>query len=216
MHFVDAIAQQSESQNEVVIKNVRIIIGDGSFIESGSLQFEDGVITQVSGDQIEPPGALVIDAGGKTAMPALIDGHSHLGYQGRKDWGSHNYGLTNLIDNLEQYAYYGFGAVFSAGSDSLPLMNTLESQRKSGEFLGPRVLFAAGMAPPNEGPNDQFLTHALSVESRFGETILYGLESPTQAREQVKLVFEKGFKFIKIWVDDRGCLLYTSPSPRDS
>ena len=83
-------------------------------------------------------------------------------------------------------------------------MNTLESQRKSGEFLGPRVLFAAGMAPPNQGPNDQFLTHALSVESRFGETILYGLESPTQAREQVKLVFEKGFKFIKIWVDDRG------------
>ena len=111
MHFVDAIAQQSESQNEVVIKNVRIIIGDGSFIESGSLQFEDGVITQVSGDQIEPPGALIIDAGGKTVMPALIDGHSHLGYQGRKDWGSHNYGLTNLIDNLEQYAYYGFGAV---------------------------------------------------------------------------------------------------------
>ena len=204
MHFVDAIAQQSESLNEVVIKNVRIIIGDGSFIESGSLQFEDGVITQVSGDQIEPPGALIIDAEGKTVMPALIDGHSHLGYQGRKDWGSHNYGLTNLIDNLEQYAYYGFGAVFSAGSDSLPLMNTLESQRKSGEFLGPRVLFAAGMAPPNQGPNDQFLTHALSVESRFGETILYGLESPTQAREQVKLVFEKGFKFIKIWVDDRG------------
>ena len=66
MHFVDAIAQQSESQNEVVIKNVRIIIGDGSFIESGSLQFEAGVITQVSGDQIEPPGALIIDAGGKT------------------------------------------------------------------------------------------------------------------------------------------------------
>ena len=64
MHFVDAIAQQSEFQNEVVIKNVRIIIGDGSFIESGSLQFEDGVITQVSGDQIEPPGALIIDAGG--------------------------------------------------------------------------------------------------------------------------------------------------------
>ena len=132
MHFVDAIAQQSDPRNQIVIKNVRIIIGDGSFIESGSLQFEDGVITQVSSNQIEPPGALIIDAEGKTVMPALIDGHSHLGYQGRKDWGSHNYGLTNLIDNLEQYAYYGFGAVFSAGSDSLPLMNTLESQRKSG------------------------------------------------------------------------------------
>ena len=204
MNFAIAEAQQSELPSEIVIKNVRIIIGDGSFIGNGSLQFKNGVITRVSAEQIEPPGALVIDADGKTVIPALIDGHSHLGYQGRKDWGSHNYGLTNLIDNLEQYAYYGFGAVFSAGSDSLVLMNRLESQRKSGEFVGPRVLFAAGMAPPNQGPNDQFLTHALSVESRFGETILYGLESPAQAREQVRLVFEKGFKFIKIWVDDRG------------
>ena len=80
MHPVEAIAQQRELQNEVVIKNARIIIGDGSFIESGSLQFENGIISQVSGDQIESSGALNIDAEGKTIMPALIDGHSHLGY----------------------------------------------------------------------------------------------------------------------------------------
>ena len=131
MNFVIASAQQSELSDEIVIKNARIIIGDGSLLENGSLQFKNGVITQVSEEQIKPPGALIIDADGKTVIPALIDGHSHLGYQGRKDWGSHNYGLTNLIDNLEQYAYYGFGAVFSAGSDSLVLMNRLESQRKT-------------------------------------------------------------------------------------
>ena len=97
-------------------------------------------------------------------------------------------------------------------SDSLPLMNTLESQRKSGEFLGPRVLFAAGMAPPNQGPNDQFSYSCIVsrikisggiTESRKGkQNSLIRLGAPTQAREQVKLVFEKGFKFIKIWVDD--------------
>ena len=203
-NFVTTYGQQNEPPTKVVIKNVRIIVGDGSVIESGSLQFENDVITRVSIDQDEPTDALVIDAEGKTIMPALIDGHSHLGYQGRKDWGAHNYGLTNLIDNLEQYAFYGFSAVFSAGSDSLTLMNSLEGERKSGEFVGPRVLFAAGMAPPNQGPNDQFLTHALAVETRFGETVLYGLENPAQAREQVRTVSEKGFKFIKIWVDDRG------------
>ena len=203
-NFVTTYGQQNEPPTKVVIKNVRIIVGDGSLIESGSLQFENDVITRVSIDQAEPADALVIDAEGKTIMPALIDGHSHLGYQGRKDWGAHNYGLTNLIDNLEQYAFYGFSAVFSAGSDSLTLMKSLEGERKSGEFVGPRVLFAAGMAPPNQGPNDQFLTHALAVETRFGETVLYGLENPTQAREQVRIVSEKGFKFIKIWVDDRG------------
>ena len=204
INFVTTYGQQNELPSKVFIKNVRIIVGDGSVIESGSLQFENDVITRVSIDQAEPADALVIDAEGKTIMPALIDGHSHLGYQGRKDWGAHNYGLTNLIDNLEQYAFYGFSAVFSAGSDSLTLMNSLEGERKSGEFVGPRVLFAAGMAPPNQGPNDQFLTHALAVETRFGETVLYGLENPAQAREQVRIVSEKGFKFIKIWVDDRG------------
>ena len=202
--FAKTNAQQFQDTNLLVIQNARIIIGDGSVIENGSLQIEGDSVVQVSVEMLEPDNAQIINATGKTIIPALIDGHSHLGYQGRGDWGAHNYGLLNLIDNLEQYAYYGFSAVFSAGSDSLTVMDSVEKERREGNFNGPRILFAAGMAPPNQGPNDQFLTHALAVERRFGEIILYGLEDPAQAREQVKIVFEKGFKFIKIWVDDRG------------
>jgi len=197
-------AQQTEAQDSIVIQNARIIIGDGTIIESGSLHFENGEIIQVSVTELQPLGALVLDAAGKTIIPALIDGHSHLGYQGREDWGSHNYGPENLIDNLEQYAYYGFSAVFSAGSDAPGAVEAVEASRQSGEFFGARLLYAAGMAPPGEGPNNQFLTHALAVEETFGETILYGLETPNQARKQVQAAATKGISFIKIWVDDRG------------
>ena len=197
-------AQQAEVQNVGVIQNARIIIGDGTVIENGSLYFENGEIIQVSTTGLQPPSAVIFDASGKTIIPALIDGHSHLGYQGREDWGSHNYGLKNLIDNLEQYAYYGFSAVFSAGSDAPSVVNAVEASRQSGEFFGARLLYAAGMAPPGQGPNNQFLTHALAVEENFGETILYGLEAPDQAREQVQAAAAAGISFVKIWVDDRG------------
>ena len=174
-------------------------------IENGSLFIENGIITQVSNQTIAPQeGAIVIDASGKTIIPALIDGHSHLGYQGRSSWGAQNYGRENLIDNLEQYAYYGFSAVFSAGSDAPNIVNEVEVARMNGEFVGAQLLFAAGMAPPGQGPNDLFLGHALAVEERSGETILYGLENPEQAKEQVRIAAEKGIGFIKIWVDDRG------------
>jgi len=42
------------------------------------------------------------------------------------------------------------------------------------------------------------------VERANGTTILYGLEDPQQARESVREVAQRGYEFIKIWVDDRG------------
>ena len=199
------LAQTFGSDDRVLFQNARIVIGDGGMIENGSLFIENGIITQVSNQTITPQeGAIVVDASGKTIIPALIDGHSHLGYQGRSSWGAQNYGRENLIDNLEQYAYYGFSAVFSAGSDAPNIANEVEVARMNGEFVGAQLLFAAGMAPIGQGPNDLFLGHALAVEERSGETILYGLENSEQAKEQVRIAAEKGIGFIKIWVDDRG------------
>lgn len=198
-------AQPINEDDFVLIQNARVITGNGSVIENGFLEFKNGVITRVSIEPIESnPDTLIINATGKTIIPALIDAHAHLGYQGRVTFGSDNYGRENLIDNLEQYAYYGFSAVFSAGSDAPNIVNEVESARQAGEFIGARMLYAAGMASPGQGPNDSFLTHVLAVEESSGETILYGLESPSQARAQVQLAAEKEIQFIKIWVDDRG------------
>ncbi len=199
------IAGFAYAQETVLIRDARLVIGDGSVIEQGSLLIEGGLIAAVTAGAVDAPeGARLIDGGGKTVIPALIDGHAHLGYQGGHDWGAHNYTPENLRDNLEQYAWYGFAAAFSAGSD--PAAMALEFQRAQRERYpdAARLLFAAGMGPEGQGPNDAFLLEVGKVTERTGQTILHGLTSPEQAAARAREVADRGIPFIKIWVDDRG------------
>lgn len=184
----------------------RLILGDGSSIDDGALLVRGGTIERVgSADEVVAPAdAEVIDVTGKTVIPALIDAHAHLGYECYTEWGADCYGRDNLIDNLEHYAYYGFGAVFSAGTDPDDLALELQRDQEAGLVGGARFLFAAGMAPPGQGPNNAFLEHALEVERRTGMTLLRGVATPEQARAAVREIAAKGIHWVKIWVDDRG------------
>jgi len=200
-----AFGQQVEAER-FLLDNVRVIVGDGSVLETGALLIEGGRIIAVgSRAEIEPGSSVeVIDLAGKTIMPALIDSHAHLGYEGHTSWGAENYSRENLIDHLQRYAYYGFSAVFSAGSDPDALAYEVQQAQLAGEFPSARFLFAAGMAPPGQGPNDQFLAHAIALEQQTGQRILYGVASVEQAIESVREVAAKNISVIKIWVDDRG------------
>ena len=197
--------QQVEAER-YLLDNVRVIVGDGSVLESGALLIEDGRITAVGlRSEIESDLSVeVIDLSGKTIIPALIDTHAHLGYEGHTSWGAENYSRENLIDHLQRYAYYGFSAVFSAGSDPDALAYQVQQAQLAGEFPSARFLFAAGMAPPGQGPNDQFLTQAVALEKKTGQRILYGVDSVKQAIDSVREIAAKNISVIKIWVDDRG------------
>ena len=70
--------QPFPSEN-TLITNARIIVGDGTEIENGSVLIEGGKIVSVSADVINAGGVLTIDAGGKFVTPGIIDIHSHLG-----------------------------------------------------------------------------------------------------------------------------------------
>jgi len=184
----------------------RILVGDGSVIERGALLMEGSLIMAVGpeSDIDVPAEANQVDLRGRTVMPAMIDAHAHLGYEGYTGWGAENYSRETLVDHLNRYAYYGFSAVFSAGSDPDDLSIRLQEDQQNGTVGGARFLFAAGMGPPGQGPNDRFLTHALAIQQDTGMTILRGLADPEQARVMAREVAEKGIPFIKIWVDDRG------------
>lgn len=200
-----AYGQQVEFER-FLLDNARVIVGDGSVLESGAVLIEGNRITAVgSRAQLEvDPNIEVIDLSGKTVMPAMIDSHAHLGYEGHTRWGAANYSRENLVDHLQRYAYYGFSAVFSAGSDPDALAFEVQQAQLAGVFPSARFLFAAGMAPPGQGPNDQFLIHAIALEKRTGQRILYGVASVEQAIESVRQIAAKNISVIKIWVDDRG------------
>jgi imidazolonepropionase-like amidohydrolase len=190
----------------LLFANGTLIIGDGTVIENGSVLVTDGNIAAVgaSAGMAAPDDVRRVDLGGKVLMPALIDAHAHLGYQSPASWGADNYDRANLIGNLQQYAYYGFGAAFSAGSDPDQLGLALQQEQASEREDTARFLFAAGMGPPGQGPNDAFLVETASVEARTGMTILRGIDSPVQAIERAREVQALGIEFIKLWVDDRG------------
>ena len=205
MFGIGAMAQ-SASEEYLLLEHLRVIVGDGPVLSNASLLLRGDTIAAVgqSAEMAIPIGTRRVDLTGKTIMPAMIDAHAHLGYEGANSWGAQNYNLDNLVDHLNRYAYYGFGAVFSAGSDPDILALELQSAQARGEIGGARFVFAAGMAPPGQGPNNQFLVEALEVERQTGNTILRGLESPEQASEAVQEVAALRIPFIKLWVDDRG------------
>lgn len=76
---VQAGAQDSEPQT--LITNVHVFDGvNESRIENASVLVEGNLIRAVSTDPIEAHGATVIDGGGRTLIPGLIDVHWHTTY----------------------------------------------------------------------------------------------------------------------------------------
>ena len=189
-----------------VFEGARLILGDGRVIENGALLIEGGRIRQVGSlDQVSSPSdAAVVDLSGQTVIPALIDTHAHIGYEGYTGWGADHYTRDNVIEHLERYAYYGFGAVFSAGSDPDGLALALREDQELGRVGGARFLFAAGMGPPGQGPNNQFLGHVVTLADRLDMSILWGVGSPDEGRDAVRQIAARDLDFVKIWVDDRG------------
>jgi imidazolonepropionase-like amidohydrolase len=203
-YLISALSISAYGQ-DTLLKNGRIIIGDGSVIENGSVLIRNNLISAVSVGEINvDQNTTVIDIGGKTIMPALIDGHAHLGFQSSSSWGAENYSLENIISNLEQYAYYGFAAAFSAGTDPKDLALSIQQKQSRNELGGARFLFAVGMGPPGQGPNDQFLTQIASVEKRMNTQVLRGLTGTIDAINAARETEKLGVPFIKVWIDDRG------------
>jgi imidazolonepropionase-like amidohydrolase len=196
----------TEGAGATFFEGARLIVGDGEVIESGGMLVEGDRIVAIGelASMSVPAGTPTVSLSGKSVVPAFVDAHAHLGYESTETWGADNYTRENMVENLERYAYYGFGAVFSAGSDPDDFALEIQRAQEAGEIGGARFVFAAGMAPPGQGPNNQFLVHTGTIAERTGMTVLRGVTSAAEARTAVADVAAKGIPFIKIWVDDRG------------
>src|SRR5438105_4388460 len=86
-------AAQSTRAAAVLYDNARLILGNGNPpIENGSFVVENGRITAIGrkGSVKTAKGAIRVDLAGKTVMPALINVHVHIGYEGYTSWGAEN------------------------------------------------------------------------------------------------------------------------------
>jgi imidazolonepropionase-like amidohydrolase len=178
-------------------EGARLIVGDNRPpIESSAFLVEGDSFTWVGkkGERQPPANATRLDLTGKTVMPALIDGHNHIGLVNEKD-GSNtkaNYTRENLIDQLQRYAYYGTAVTLSMGLEADPeLAYKLRDEviPNAAKFMtvGKGIAATSMAGPPGE--------------ARLG--IPYGAATPEEGRQHVRELHARRVHFVKIWVDDR-------------
>ena len=190
-----AHALQQTPGNATLFEGARLIMGDGKApIENSAFIVEKDRFTSVGrkGELQAPRGALRVDLTGKTVIPALVDVHSHFGFLNQKDgsMSKANFNPKNLLEHLQRYAYHGFAAAISMGTDFGELPYQLREEVHPGAALFRTV--GRGLAWPGSGPNDP-----------ARNDVPYVVTTVEQARQAVRDQAPHRPDFVKIWVDDR-------------
>jgi imidazolonepropionase-like amidohydrolase len=165
-------------------------------VENSAFVVDNGRVLKVGkkGAVQAPAGAARVDLTGKTVIPALLDGHVHLGYQKDAVYAAANFTRENVVDQLNRYAYAGVAAVLSLGTDLGDLPFELRAEQEAGRLGGALFRTAGrGFAAPNAGPAAAELKPSA-----------YGVSTEDEARKAVREQIAKRVDVIKIWVDDRG------------
>ncbi len=196
----DAQAQQPSnsvtkpSPSTIVFKGARVIDGTGTpATENQYVVIQGKKIKSITAEQPKEieAGSRVIDASGKTIMPALVLGHAHLGLlKGRSTSGS-NITEENDIRQLKRYAKYGVCMVMSLGDDH-DCIYSIRDKRNNGSIGGPYVMTAGhGIGVPNGAP---------PLETGADE--IYRPTTIDEALKKVDDLAKHHVDMCKIWVDD--------------
>ena len=70
------------SANGTLFSGARVIVGDGTAIENAAFLVQDHKIMEVgkAGAIQAPAGVATVNLAGRTVMPAMVNAHSHLGW----------------------------------------------------------------------------------------------------------------------------------------
>lgn len=193
-------AQPAET-NVTVFTNVRVFDGTGSPLsESTSVTVADGRIQRIgaSGGDI-PPDARIIDGGGRTLMPGLIDVHTHLLYTIvplnailTSDLGYLNVAATKAA---EEMLLRGFTSVRDVGGPVMGLKRGIDS----GLVPGPRI-WPSGLSISQTGGHGDFRMPAELAADADSHAELLGAvaDSPQEVQRAVRQQLALGATQIKL------------------
>ena len=186
-------ARQRTPSGATLFVGARLITdGDRPPIENSAFLVQNDRIVQIgTRNNLRAPGGTVrVDLSGKTVIPAIVNAHGHVGFQKDTSFDKVNYSRESIINQLKQYAYYGTGAVMTAGTD----LGDVSYEIRDNPVPGAALLRTAGrgFAMPNAGPYGQAMRDAA-----------YGVTTEEEARKYVQEIAAKKPDLIKIWVDDR-------------
>ncbi len=178
-----------------VINNARILDGMGGSIENGSIVVQGNRIVSVNEGNSSVPGALEIDAEGRTVMPGFIDAHRHIiTGEDPAQW------LANDAEAaMQAFLEAGFTTLLSAGD---PPQQILELRRMTAEneMAGPRIIAArfTGLAAPGGGGGPEGDPARFDVARPPMRPTEAATALPEEAvRGQIQALYDQGFDAAK-------------------
>jgi imidazolonepropionase-like amidohydrolase len=198
--FSTALCAQEEAPSQVLITNVKIFNGvDDKLVTGQSVLIEGNLIKQV-GPKLSADGAEVIDGGGRTLMPGLIDMHSHLAmqeglYEGRDNWDQMAMGAMTahvFLDYLDQ----GFTTAMDLGGNTLGMAKAVNA----GRIPGPRIFPSGGFLTQTGGHADMgvFSDGIDTVNNLERHGFGYIADGVPEVQEATRYNFARGATQVKI------------------
>jgi len=124
---------------DLAITNARIIVGNGTVIDRGSIVIRGGKLVSVGAGAANANGVQTIDMHGMTAMPGFIDGHRHV-----------NTG-PNEKQQMQDLLDAGYTTVLSGGGPAEGNI-TLRDHIEKGLIKGPRIIPSGRIDIANNTP----------------------------------------------------------------
>ena len=200
--FIVSTVHSADVPSQILIKNVNIFDGNNEKLIMGQdVLIEANLIKTIGKSLKANTSANIINGGGRTLMPGLIDMHTHLMFRYgarvmRTDFDAQASGAA-AMESLQLYMQMGYTTVRDVGGNSLGLAKNIAEGRLSGS----RIYSSGGAISPISGHNDLAMFSEQAGEdvySRRGDTNI--ITGPIEAREAVRKLLRGGASQIKIMV----------------
>ena len=210
--FAMPATAQDEEPKRTLFTNVNVFDGFADELAINTDVLVEGNHIVEVGQNISAPGATVIDGGGRTLMPGLIDMHTHITFETNQGTNGFNF-----------YDFGGAGAMAAQALRDNMLMKGITTGRdiagnsrgiarliQQGQLIGPRVYTSGGVLSPTGGHGDwggptdtiRNLDYGAMVEQSF---IIEGRDSVIEASRRN---FRNGAHFTKIMAGGGVASLY--------
>jgi len=210
--FSSLVLAQDEAPSQTLFTNVNVFDGFADELAmSTDVLIEGNHIIEV-GQNISAPGATVIDGGGRTLTPGLIDMHTHITFEtpaGTEGFNQYDFGAAGamaaqvLRDNMLMKG-------ITTGRDIVGNSRGIAKLLQQGQLIGARLYTSGGVLSPTGGHGDWGGPTDTSRNLDYGAMVeqSYIIEGRDSVIEASRRNFRNGAHFTKIMAGGGVASLY--------